>query len=170
MSRFFYRVQRPKRQWGVNNYCTVASSRVDSKTQPVVQYSISYPVQNDSKRFRIFFHAVYQSTEQTDHSKPFSNRKIRKKIENCIKQHIEWTVLIHDPASDESVSNEFLDDSFQSKTWIPWIFWQFRPLLATSGTFWPLLTPSGHFWPLFWRINISGRHYERNFIKKTITW
>ena len=56
-------------------------------------------------------------------------------------------MLFHDPASDKSVFNASLDGFFQSKAWIPEIFWEF--------------------WPLFWPINISKRYYKRSK-KKTI--
>ena len=159
-----------KRRYSVlSMYDYVLYGRIFKADIKIHQYIMSYPVQNGptrsktvqngskrsetiqngSKRFKTvqnFFPAVYQSTDQNDHSTPFSNRKIRKKIKTVL--NIVWTVLMHDPTSDESVFNAFLGHFFQSKAWIPWIFWKFWPLLATSGHFWPLLATSSHFWSL----------------------
>ena len=70
----------------------------------------SETIQNGSE---FVFRAIYPSIDQNDHSKPFSNRKIRKKMKNV--WNIVWTVLIHDPPSDKSVLNAFLDDFSTNK-------------------------------------------------------
>ena len=145
-------------------HCTVAYSRVNFKT---LQYSISYPVR---KRFKTvqncFPHNFINELTKNDHSTPFSNRKIRKKIENCIKHRMNRAY----PRSRQrqSVFNAFLGDFSNRKLGFlesPENFGHFWPLLTTPGHFWPLLTTSDRFWPLlatfgrFWPLLVTSGHF-----------
>ena len=72
-----------------------ATHTVPSRLQGSILRSTStvYPtqsetVQNGSKRFTIFFTQFINQLTQNDHSTPFSNRKIRKKMKNCIKHRM----------------------------------------------------------------------------------
>ena len=156
-------------------YCTVASSRVNFKTH---QYSISYPVRNGSKRFRICLlrKFVNQLTKMTIPNR-FQTEKSGRKQKTV--WNIVWTVLIHDPVSDKSIFYASLGDfsnrklGFLKSSENSGHFW---PLLAPSGSFWPLLVTSDHFWSLlatsghfFWRIKIF-RADILEAVRKTIIW
>ena len=104
--------QPPRRE---NNNNTVPLRLQGSISRPTSIVCLPGPTR--SERFRICFLAIYQSTVP---KWPFQtvfkqkNPEERKSVSNIV-----WTVLIHDPASDKSVSKTFLGDFLQSKAWIP---------------------------------------------------